>query len=78
MSGFTVEEERGDGEKVISESFGLGLAISRALARLMGGELDYRRTELTEFVLSLPIDRERYGLTVSGGRRRPFWVTMLI
>lgn len=52
--------DRGESGKVISESFGLGLAISRALARLMGGDLEYRRTDRTEFVLSLPIDGKRH------------------
>ena len=52
--------ERGDDESLVSDSFGLGLAISRALARLMGGELAYRRTEVTEFILSLPVDSSRY------------------
>ncbi|MFP4554127.1 MAG: PAS domain S-box protein [Actinomycetota bacterium] len=51
--------DRGDNATAISESFGLGLSISRALARLMGGDLEYRRTERTEFVLSLPVDPER-------------------
>ena len=43
----------------LTESFGLGLAISRDLARLMGGDLIYTRTELTEFRLLLPLDPER-------------------
>ncbi|MFP4074594.1 MAG: ATP-binding protein, partial [Actinomycetota bacterium] len=51
--------DRGDNATAISESFGLGLSISRALARLMGGDLEYRRTERTEFVLSLPAEPER-------------------
>jgi signal transduction histidine kinase len=44
----------------VSDSFGLGLAISRALARLMGGELACQRTDVTEFILSLPIDSSRH------------------
>lgn len=51
---------RGHGAKTITDSFGLGLAISRDLARLMGGDLEYRRTDRTEFVFSLPVDRDRY------------------
>lgn len=51
--------DRGDNAKVISESYGLGLAISRALARLMGGDLQYRQSERTQFVLSLPLDLDR-------------------
>jgi PAS domain S-box-containing protein len=43
----------------LTESFGLGLAISRELARLMGGDLVYNRTVLTEFRLLLPLDPER-------------------
>ena len=52
-------EQEGD-DTGVSDSFGLGLAISRALARLMGGELACQRTEVTEFILSLPIDTSRY------------------
>lgn len=52
--------ERGDDDKLVGDSFGLGLAISRALARLMGGDLSYRHVGRTEFVLSLPIDTSRY------------------
>ncbi|GIU92319.1 MAG: hypothetical protein KatS3mg011_1225 [Acidimicrobiia bacterium] len=34
---------------------GLGLAVSRNLARLMGGDLEYRVTDGTsDFVLTLP------------------------
>ncbi len=51
--------DRGDSATVISESFGLGLSISRALARLMGGDLEFRQTQRTEFVLSLPVDPKR-------------------
>lgn len=37
-------------------SIGLGLSVSRRLARLMGGELSYRRVgSETQFVLSLPM-----------------------
>jgi PAS domain S-box-containing protein len=52
-------EQEGD-DTGVSDSFGLGLSISRALARLMGGELVCQRTAVTEFVLSLPIDASRY------------------
>ena len=41
--------------KAAPESVGLGLAVSRQLARSMGGELAYqRRAGRTEFVLDLP------------------------
>lgn len=46
---------RGHETKGTTDSFGLGLAISRDLARLMGGDLSYRRVDQTEFVLSLPV-----------------------
>jgi signal transduction histidine kinase len=51
---------RAHGRPSNTESFGLGLAISRDLARLMGGDLEYRRTDRTEFTLTLPVDLERY------------------
>lgn len=38
-------------------SSGLGLAVSRSLARMMGGDLTYERSEgWTRFVLRLPVD----------------------
>ena len=41
-------------------SVGLGLAVSRNLARVMGGDLIYRETEgQSDFVLSLPLGPER-------------------
>ena len=47
--------QRASGGRLVPESVGLGLAVSRQLARSMGGELRYqRRTERTEFVLELP------------------------
>lgn len=40
----------------LTDSVGLGLAVARQLARLMGGDLVYvRRNELTRFELSLPL-----------------------
>jgi signal transduction histidine kinase len=39
----------------LTASMGLGLAISRQLARLMGGDLTYtRESSLTVFTLSMP------------------------
>jgi signal transduction histidine kinase len=47
--------QRASGGRQAPESIGLGLAVSRQLARSMGGELHYRRREgRTEFVLELP------------------------
>jgi two-component system sensor histidine kinase KdpD len=47
--------ERAHGPVAQPGSVGLGLAVARQLARLMGGDLTYqRRLERTEFVLSLP------------------------
>jgi signal transduction histidine kinase len=47
--------ERAHGPVVQPGSVGLGLAVARQLARLMGGDLTYqRRLDRTEFVLSLP------------------------
>lgn len=44
-------------------SMGLGLHVSRRLAELMGGTLDYRRREgLTEFVLVLPLAEDARSL----------------
>lgn len=46
---------RASGGRQAPESIGLGLAVSRQLARSMEGELRYRRTRgRTEFVLELP------------------------
>jgi signal transduction histidine kinase len=46
--------ERGRGPEH-PKSVGLGLAVARRLARLMDGDLTYRRAEgMTRFVLSLP------------------------
>ena len=46
---------RASGGRHAPESVGLGLAVSRQLARSMGGELSYRRrNDRTEFVLELP------------------------
>ncbi len=46
---------RASGGRQAPESIGLGLAVSRQLARSMGGELRYRRRRgRTEFVLELP------------------------
>jgi PAS domain S-box-containing protein len=38
----------------MTESFGLGLAVSRDLARLMGGDLIYRKDDRATFTLLLP------------------------
>jgi len=47
--------ERAHGSSAQPASVGLGLAVARQLARLMGGDLAYRRrAERTEFVLTLP------------------------
>ena len=44
------------GSAPVQESAGLGLSISRQLARMMGGELDYRRDADTSiFELALPL-----------------------
>lgn len=46
---------RGYDAKTRPGSIGLGLAVSRRLARVMGGDLHYRRRgDLTEFVIRLP------------------------
>lgn len=39
----------------VTESLGLGLAISRELARLMGGDLNYHQNNHCEFTISLPL-----------------------
>ncbi len=36
------------------ESVGLGLTVSRQLARLMGGDVEYQRTDHSRFTLALP------------------------
>lgn len=47
---------RTQGEGSAPDSVGLGLAVARQLARLMGGDLEYRRSnEWTVFELSLPL-----------------------
>lgn len=48
--------QQGHTDTPVSGSVGLGLSVSRQLARLMGGELTYRREEgMTLFVLTLPV-----------------------
>jgi hypothetical protein len=60
-SGNPQSSQAGRGSRsLVSDALALGLAIPRALDRLMGGDLSYRRTEPTEFILSLPIDSSRY------------------
>jgi signal transduction histidine kinase len=70
--------ERAHNAATQPSSVGLGLAVSRQLARLMGGDLAYRRRDgATAFVLTLPIagptsprrpeDSDRPGLVPSGG-----------
>ena len=52
--------ERGHGRALDVDPVGLGLSVSRSLARLMGGELAYRREgDWTRFVLTLPITSEK-------------------
>lgn len=47
---------RTQGEGSAPDSVGLGLAVARQLARLMGGDLEYRRSnQWTVFELSLPL-----------------------
>lgn len=47
--------QRAHNARGTTESVGLGLAVARSLAQLMGGDLTYRRTDgRTEFVLALP------------------------
>jgi two-component system sensor histidine kinase MtrB len=47
---------RTQGEGSAPDSVGLGLAVARQLARLMGGDLEYRRSNhWTVFELSLPL-----------------------
>ncbi len=46
-----------EGTAVASGSVGIGLSVSRTLARLMGGEIEYRRESgWTVFELSLPLE----------------------
>ena len=45
------------------DSVGLGLAVARQLARLMGGDVTYQRTDVTTFCLTLP----RYPDSVAPG-----------
>lgn len=48
--------ERAHSASSLPSSVGLGLAVSRQLARLLGGDLEYRRRDgATAFVLTLPI-----------------------
>ena len=44
----------------LPSSVGLGLYVSRLLARMMGGDLQYKRADgVTEFSLTLPVERRR-------------------
>ena len=44
----------------LPSSVGLGLYVSRLLARMMGGDLQYRRVDgVTEFFLTLPAERRQ-------------------
>jgi signal transduction histidine kinase len=44
-------------DQALADSVGLGLAVARQLARLMGGELVYRRVSgWTRFELTLPAE----------------------
>ena len=46
------------GQTGLPSSVGLGLYVSRLLARMMDGDLQYQRREgVTEFCLTLPVDR---------------------
>lgn len=45
------------------DSVGLGLAVARQLARLMGGDVTYHRTDVTSFCLTLP----RYSAAAASG-----------
>jgi signal transduction histidine kinase len=54
--------QRADGSSVKRGSVGLGLSVARQLARLMDGDLAYRRSEnWTTFTLVIP-SSERLGL----------------
>jgi PAS domain S-box-containing protein len=53
----------------LPSSVGLGLYVSRLLARMMDGDLQYRRRDgVTEFVLTLPAERRRTPESTSKGR----------
>jgi signal transduction histidine kinase len=46
------------GQVGLPSSVGLGLYVSRLLARMMDGDLQYQRREgVTEFCLTLPVER---------------------
>ena len=47
---------RGGGDSALPGSLGLGLAVSRRLARLMGGDLTYRWDGSSIFELTLPTE----------------------
>src|SRR5690606_29780586 len=49
---------RNRSDRALPGSIGLGLSVSRRLARLMGGDLTYRRDDLSVFELSIPLARE--------------------
>jgi K+-sensing histidine kinase KdpD len=46
------------GQAGLPSSVGLGLYVSRLLARMMDGDLEYQRRDgVTEFCLTLPVER---------------------